>query len=93
MQIDLNVVPFVRPSHPQQRVTVAANGLELARTTFGQAVPSLLKVLVPARVIGSDGLVRLNFYCADPASPASLGLSRDDRELTFGVTRLVVSMS
>jgi hypothetical protein len=93
VQIDLNVVPFVRPSHPQQRVTVAANGLELARTSFGQAVPSLLKVLVPARLIGSDGVVRLDFYCADPASPASLGLSTDDRELTFGVTRLVVSIS
>jgi hypothetical protein len=48
------------------------------------------RIEVPQRMIGSDGVVRLELHSADAVSPAALGLSGDTREISIGLRQLHV---
>jgi hypothetical protein len=89
VRVKLSIVAFIPPSHPHQRIDVLANGELLTQQTVREA-SSELSLVIPARVVENDGLVRLVFDLPDAISPASLGLSIDQRELSIGVTQLYV---
>jgi Family of unknown function (DUF6311) len=90
VRLTLSVSAFVPPSHARQRVDAMANGKLLSQQAFEQSSNSELSILIPASLIDSDGLVRLNFNLPDAVSPADLGLSDDRRELSIGLTQLRV---
>jgi hypothetical protein len=80
----------VPPAHPVQRVIVTANGIRVADQEIRQADPLTLSFVIPAASIGSNRLVRLDFWCPNAVSPAALGLSFDFRELSIGVVQMRV---
>ena len=49
-----------------------------------------MSLVIPARLVGNDNLVRLVFNLPDAISPANLGLSIDQRQLSIGVMQLRV---
>jgi hypothetical protein len=98
LRMELSVIAFVLPTHPVQRVGISVNGEPLPQQTFARSADAVFgldkpvhsSLLIPARSIDVDGLVRLVFKLPDAASPALLGLSQDPRELSIGVTQLRV---
>jgi hypothetical protein len=87
-RIERSVQPFLTPAHPMQRIDVLANGTLVAQRQFRQPGAATLDFVVPGRVIGADGLVRLDIQAPDAASPASLGMGADPRRLSIGVIQL-----
>jgi hypothetical protein len=90
MRIKLSVSAFIPQSHPRQRVDVLANGELLTQQTFELGSDSEVSLVIPARLVGNDNLVRLVFNLPDAISPANLGLSIDQRQLSIGVMQLRV---
>ena len=88
LRIELSVVPFIPAAHPRQKLEVFANGRLATQHTFEAGGSADAHIVIPRRVISTDGVVRLNLNSADPVSPAALGLSNDTRELSIGVTQL-----
>jgi Family of unknown function (DUF6311) len=88
--IELSVIPFIPPAHQRQHLEITANGRLVMDGTFEQGTASDIRLVIPSSAIASDGLVRLDLNSADPASPAALGLSADERELSIGVRQLRV---
>jgi hypothetical protein len=90
VRIELSVLPFVAPSRPLQRVDVSANGEALQEKAFSASTGQTLNIVIPARLIRSDGWVRLVFNLPDAFSPASIGMNGDQRELSIYVQQLRV---
>jgi len=82
---------FAYPARPENRITVSANGVEVATWTYrlGEAVaPRTARV--PAAAVADDGLLRLRFAPADFTSPREAGVSEDPRPLALGLVTLVL---
>jgi hypothetical protein len=90
LPVRLLIRAFVPPAHPVQRVIVTANGIRVADQEIRQADPLTLSFVIPAASIGSNRLVRLDFWCPNAVSPAAMGLSFDFRELSIGVVQMRV---
>jgi hypothetical protein len=89
VRLELSIQSFVSPSHQQQRVFVTANGEALPHQIVLQSVDSVIDLVIPARLIADDGLVRLAFAFPDAISPEALGQNLDDRRaLSIGVKQL-----
>ncbi|HEY4040857.1 MAG TPA: hypothetical protein VGM32_03320, partial [Rhodopila sp.] len=88
VQIELSVVPLMKPSHKPQRVGVLANGEPVADQTFGEGNDATLDIVVPAHLIGSDGLVQLLFNLPDAVSSREFGMTAGPRERSIGVKQL-----
>jgi hypothetical protein len=74
---------LVPGKHPRQRVDVCLNGVGVDRFVVEQAEPVERTITLPASVLRSQN--RLVFELPDAASPASVGLSKDDRPLGIAV--------
>jgi hypothetical protein len=88
----LNVVArlraFLTDRHPHLSVSVIADNQEVGRWDFDSGQPLERRVRVPAAVVGSSPVLHLRFVISKPASPASLGISEDDRLLGIGMESL-----
>lgn len=72
----------------EQRVTVSANGTEIASYTANG--DEAKEILIPAGCVGDDGMLVLSFDLPDAKSPLELGLSADDRKLALAMRSLVI---
>jgi hypothetical protein len=88
----LNVVAtlraFVSGRHPRLSVSVIAGNREVGRWGFDSGQPSERRALIPAAVVASSPVLHLRFVISKPASPASLGMSEDNRLLGIGMESL-----
>lgn len=97
MELTFFAHAFLAPAHPTLAVAIAINGVELGH--FHYVYPSggsdvERNLTIPAAVVAaSKGMLRIRFDMADPASPASLGLSADPRLLGLGMVWLKVSVA
>jgi hypothetical protein len=87
IRIDFSIIPFLSSRLLAQQVSVLSQGELLSQQTFAKDKLETLKVIVPTRLIDDTGLIRLEFRLPDAASPASLGLSADQRLLSIGVKK------
>jgi hypothetical protein len=90
LRIELSLLPFAPPPRPRQLVSVSVNGEVLAQQTFTQSTDASMTVTVPTRLMGNDGVVRLVFDLPDAISPASVGMSADQRVVAIGLEQLRV---
>lgn len=88
--IDLTLWPFVRPTHPHQRLTLSVNGKLLLQKEFEQNAPTEIRLVISRDLVTEDGSVKLDFDLPDAVSPRSLGQDEDVRLLSFAVTQLRV---
>ena len=91
--LDISMRAFVSSSNPRQRVEILANSQPVAQHTFEQAEITDLRVVVPKRMVEDDQVVRLELRLPDAISPAAVGLSGDQRDLSVGLVRLRVNAS
>ena len=86
-RLRLVVGPFVVADRLQsQRVTVAANGIEIGSATV--AARSLIDCDLPQAVLGIEPRLRIDFILPDAASPHDLVGSEDTRTLGLAFERL-----
>jgi hypothetical protein len=71
---------FVVPQHPKTSVDVEVNGTPVGHWALTSTVPTTQRVHVPREVAG-DGELKVTFRIDAPPSPATLGLSKDTRNL------------
>lgn len=81
---------FLDPKHPAQKIHVSVNRKRLATLDYvlGRDEP-VRRVRIPQALAGArNGRLLLRFDFANPASPASVGLSADGRRLGLGLVGL-----
>jgi hypothetical protein len=92
MRLAVKGVFFVCDKHPDVAVHFSANGVPLATLTGTLANPTIDRVLdLPPEVFASTSR-RLEVVIAidNPASPAALGVSADDRLIGFGLKSMML---
>jgi hypothetical protein len=88
----LEVMPFVTREHRKLLVEAWVRGGRVAAHVFRHGEPSqLLRVHLPATVIGEDGRVSLTLRMHEPARPADVGFNEDPRPLGVHLQSLTVS--
>lgn len=87
MVLRLEVAGFVNWRHRKVRIRIVADGRPAggADLSFWRPQKSLV---IPLDAVGSDGLCHVEIGITDPASPASLGMGADARELGLGLRSL-----
>lgn len=85
------VLPFVAAAHPRIDVSVTANKVPVAKWSFDAGQPSDLgwswrHAPIPQDVM-ADGEIQLALHVCSPASPKSLGMSSDARQLGLALRR------
>jgi hypothetical protein len=90
--LKVHATAFLHKARPQADVMVEANGRNIAHWRFllGQGIV-LQTARIPSNLIGADGSLNLRFKVSSPQSPLEAGLSKDGRQLGFGLTDLSVS--
>lgn len=91
LRLELDLVAYVKESHPLQRVALSANGEKLAEFTLHAQSERLHSVVIPAGAIGEDGRIELVLDYPDAQSPRDLGVSRDTRRLAIRLISLKLS--
>jgi len=78
---------FVNAAHPTQRITVSVDGKTLGKYTVRYpAAQWSIDIPLKRSAFGSPSKMRIGFSLPDAASPKSLGLGGDARELALGLT-------
>lgn len=84
MQFTAKLHAFVVPNqHPQQRLIIKLNGSTIQNLAFTDGAPHEISCTLPANMLQIQNY--LEFSLPDAASPKSLGLSEDNRELGIAV--------
>jgi len=82
---------YVGERHPTLAVTVVANNRPVGRWELLGREPEERVVQVPADVVAQSPVLHLRFVIDTPVSPASLGISADDRMLGIGMEAMRIS--
>jgi Glycosyl transferase family 2 len=90
LHAELKFLPFIGPGHPEIDVVCRARGKEIARWNCPSAEWQIRAFTISSDLVGSDGIVDLEFLICHPRSPAELGMSADTRQLGIGVEWLAV---
>lgn len=92
LQLEFVSRAFLVPAHPALTIAVSVNGRKLDTFTYrypGDAGDSVRSLKIPADLLAQDkGLLKIAFDMDKPASPASLGLGADSRNLGLGLVSL-----
>lgn len=92
--IALEVMAFVLPQHPAQRVIVSLNGEQVLTTRLVQLQDNHLEIpITPAirqRLADNDRLT-IELQLPDAISPEQLGINDDSRVMGLGLKRLTVN--
>jgi hypothetical protein len=92
--IALEVLAFVLPQHPAQRVIVSLNGEPVLTTRLTQLQDNHLEIPIPAAIreqlVDNDRLT-IELQLPDAISPEQLGLNDDSRVMGLGLKRLTVN--
>jgi len=92
--IVLDVLAFVHPQHPAQRVIVSLNGEQVLTTRLVQLQDNHLEIpITPAirqRLADNDRLT-IELQLPDAISPEQLGINDDSRVMGLGLKRLTVN--
>ena len=87
----LDARAFIAKRGDTQQVKVRANGTLIDTWTFADSEPKrMVSAIVPKALFKAKSSVVLSFEIGHPASPVSVGLSADSRELGLGVERLTL---
>ncbi|HET6847027.1 MAG TPA: hypothetical protein VFH29_09345, partial [Anaerolineales bacterium] len=86
VQLELDLAPFTAPGRDSVGLRVISDGSEVWKGQLRQR--ETLTLAVPADACAKNQPIRLEFEIANPASPLSLGLSQDARELGIALHRL-----
>jgi hypothetical protein len=90
-ELVLGVTPFVTPRHPELEVEVSALGEQLGRQVFHQGkADRLLRGRLPGVARAQGARIAFELRLRDPARPAHLGLSDDERSLGVHLQWLMV---
>jgi hypothetical protein len=82
---------FLPGAGKEQSVRVLANGEPIANWAFSAAdSPRVVTARIPRSVLAGHSSLRLSFEIASPTSPASLGVSADNRALGIGLEQLTI---
>jgi hypothetical protein len=86
LDVQATLRAYLNDRHRRLVVLVIANNQEVGRWSFDSGHPAgERRVHIPAVVVGSSPVLHLRFAISKPASPASLGLSTDQRLLGIGM--------
>jgi hypothetical protein len=80
---------FVNGKHPEQRIEYTTDGQSYKALTLNQFSDNQIQIPIDA-TMRKDGYGLVEFKLLNPASPKSLGLGDDSRELGIGLTKLEV---
>ncbi|OGT60553.1 MAG: hypothetical protein A3E01_11665 [Gammaproteobacteria bacterium RIFCSPHIGHO2_12_FULL_63_22] len=82
---------YLAPKHPFQEIAVFVNDQSVAELRYEAGGETTRRVRVPQAVAAArDGRLVLRFEFRNPASPASVGASADDRLLGLGLESIQV---
>ena len=84
-ELKLVVRAFVTANHPQQRVNILLDGKLQKSVTLLNPADNTITIAIPEKPLHPDYItVELEF--PDKASPESLGINPDRRQLAIGIT-------
>jgi len=87
--LNLELRPFITPSHPQQRVQFRINGQLIKTHNFDHPGTQKITLTIPAELNqNSDLMVNLRYL--DPVTPKSVGIGADTRLLAIGIESLSI---
>jgi hypothetical protein len=92
--IVLDVMAFVLPQHPAQRVIVSVNGEQVLTTQLVQLQDNHLDIPITAAIrqhLADTDRLTIELQLPDAISPQQLGLNDDSRVLGLGLKRLTVN--
>jgi GT2 family glycosyltransferase len=87
--VDLQLRPFLGSGDAQRTVVVSAGGVALETWKLGAGDDWHRRLAVPATAVRGS-LLMISFRFENPASPRSLGLSEDPRQLAMGLIRACI---
>jgi hypothetical protein len=87
--INISLQAFVNGKHPEQRIEYTTDDHHYIALTLNQFAGNQIAIPVDASM-RADGYALIEFRLLNPASPKSLGLGDDARELGIGLTKLEV---
>lgn len=79
---------FVNEKHPNQVFEILINGKMVKKVSLDKFEGNSVEVSLPDAVL-SEPFIRIQFKLLNPASPKSLGMSDDDRQLGVGLVSAV----
>lgn len=85
----LNASAYLGGGLKHQNVVVTANGKKIAQWKISD--DAIYEAIVPASLMGKDGVVNLNFSINDSRAPCDVGESMDCRKLGIAVKKLLVN--
>lgn len=91
----VHVTPHISPGHPDIKVTVSANGIDLDQWKFSyvyrdQIAQSRRTVTIPTDAVTGNEL-RIKLFIEHPISPWELGISSDERDLGLALHSLSIA--
>ena len=84
----LNLRAFVNGKHPNQLFEILINGVAVKKVSLDQFEGNVVEVPLPNSVL-SEQFIKVQFKLLNPASPKSLGISDDYRQLGIGLISAV----
>ena len=84
----LNLRAFVNGKHLNQVFEILINGVAIKKVSLDQFEGNVVEVQLPNSVL-SEQFIKVQFKLLNPASPKSLGISDDDRQLGIGLISAV----
>jgi hypothetical protein len=80
---------FLAPSAPTQQVTIYLESEFLTRVSFDlSSVHQTIVLEAPAHLVRGKKAIKVRFQIANPRSPDSVGMGRDNRRLGFGLSNV-----
>jgi len=87
--ISITLQAFVNDKHPEQLIEYTANGQNFESHSLNQFSGNQIEIPITSSM-HSNGYALVEIKLLNPASPKSLGLGDDSRELGIGLTKLEV---
>lgn len=85
----MDVRAFVAQANPVQRVKVTVNGKKQYVFSFNKFNGNFIDIPISKEEIEMEKTLRLHFQFMNAASPAQLGVGKDDRKLAIGFEKAV----
>jgi len=90
LQMKCDVFAFTPPIRPKFVAQVLVNGSRVGEWSFGADSPSGARsMVIPSHLLTGETL-NVTFELSDPRSPAELGVSADERPLSFSLQKFVL---
>jgi len=80
----LQLRAFVNGKHPNQTFEILIDGVLVKKVTLDKFEGNIIEVPMPQSAL-SEQFMKVQFKLLNPASPKSLGISDDDRQLGIGL--------